>query len=289
MGSILLDSNKMLGAAFGDIAGSIYEWKNIKYKLTAEQLLNERCNVTDDTIMTIAVADGIRKAFSVIKGNWIGNIDAENIIYNEIESSLRLFGRKYIWAGYGGKFFQWLSSDNPVPYGSWGNGSAMRASYPGWIANTIEETEKLAELSACVTHNAIEGINGAKVVAGSIFILRNGGTKENVKKYAEQFFPISFTLDEIRNGYEFDVSCRGSVPQAVEAFLESDSFEETISNAISIGGDSDTIAAIAGSIAEACYSLPKEFKEFVIEKLDTFQKEILEETILFINKKENKK
>ena len=158
-------------------------------------------------------------------------------------------------------------TENSLPYGSWGNGSAMRVSFAGWAARSLGEAELLGELSAAVTHDHPEGIKGAKAVAGCIYILRTGGSKEDVRRYASQYYDLSFTLDEIRPDYSFDVSCQGSVPQAIVAFLTGTDFADVIAEAISIGGDSDTIAAIAGSIAEVLYPIPPELIYRVTERM----------------------
>lgn len=275
------DFKCMLGAACGDIAGSVYEHHNIKYEISEEKLITEICRFTDDTVMTCAVAEGICNALSMLSKDWMSDSNSEEILSGQIRESMQKFGRKYPRAGYGGRFRRWIFEKNPKPYYSWGNGSAMRASYAGWVAGTIEEAEKLATISASVTHDHPDGINGAKVVAGSIFLLRNGATKEQVKEYVENMYPLDFTLDEIREDYSFDVSCHGSVPQAVEAFLEGDNFGNVISKAISIGGDSDTIAAIAGSIAEVIYPIPDELKERTIKKLDKTIEETLKRVSAF--------
>jgi len=263
----LMNTDRMLGAAFGDTAGSVYEWDNIKYKLQPEELYRSDCTFTDDTVMTVAVAIGIADALRKVGKGWLGNPQAEKAIADNVEAEMVRLGLSFPGAGYGGRFADWLEDDNRQPYGSWGNGSAMRASYAGWAADTLEEAERLAEISADVTHNCEDGENGAKVVAGCIFLLRNGASKEEIRRYTERFYPLDFTLDDIRSGYRFDVSCHGTVPYAVEAFLEAESFEETASLALSIGGDSDTLAAIACSIAEACYPVPKRAKEFVLSRL----------------------
>ncbi len=261
---------RMLGAAAGDIAGSPYEFNNVKIKIDRSWLINENCRFTDDTVMTCAVADGIMNVLEKAPSDWSEDQDIIQEIEASVVDSLYIYGKKYPKAGYGGRFFFWLSSEDHRPYGSWGNGSAMRASFAGWAAGTLEEAELLAEISARVTHDHPEGIKGAKAVAGSIFLLRNGASKEDVKKYASGYYDLDFTLDEIRDDYEFDVSCQGSVPQAIVAFLTGKDFEDVLSEAISIGGDSDTIAAIAGSIAEAIYPVPAKLKEKVIGKLDGF-------------------
>ena len=220
--------------------------------------------------MTIAIATGINSALSKINKNWLDNSCDEKVIFDEIQNSMRVFGKKYPHAGYGGGFIRWLISENPFPYNSWGNGSAMRASYCGWMAKSLKEAERLAEISAKVTHNHPEGIKGAKVTAVCIFILKNGGNKNDVKTYASDYYDLNFKLNDIRDNYRFDASCQGTVPYAIASFLEGKDFSDVISNAISIGGDSDTLAAIAGSIAEAYYPISSELKSFAISNLDDY-------------------
>ena len=258
----------MLGAVCGDVAGSVYEFNNIKHCISPDSMVAINARFTDDSVMTCAVAKGFQNALANINIEEIENEEFDDYIENEIVNALVTYGRKYPHAGYGGSFRKWLLSDEHSAYNSWGNGSAMRASYAGWVSNSMYEAEHFAELSAKVTHNHPEGIKGAKVVAGCIYILRHGGSKEDVAEYVNNFYDIDFTLDAIRPMYHFDVSCQGSVPQAVVAFLEGNDFSDVIAKAISIGGDSDTIAAIAGSIAEVLYPIPQEFKGAVIDKLD---------------------
>ena len=161
-----------------------------------------------------------------------------------------------------------LKNDDPQPYGSWGNGSAMRASPAGWLARTLEEAEALAEITALPTHDHPEGVKGAACVAGCVFLLRQAADKEAVRAYAGRFYDLNFTLREIRDTYTFNASCQGSVPQAIVAFLEADDFADAISGAISIGGDSDTIAAIAASLAEVIYPIPDGIREAVTGRMD---------------------
>jgi len=255
----------LLGAACGDAAGSVYEHHNIKRRLPADKLIHPVARITDDTVMTCAVAEGLRLGLSRVPDEWMDDYTYEQAIQDAVRDALRHFGNKYPFAGYGGSFLKWLRSDNPQPYGSWGNGSAMRCSPAGWMARNLKEAERLAIISAQVTHNHREGLKGAMVVAGCIFLLRQGNTKEEVRRYAQQYYDLDFTLDGIRDSYCFDVSCAGSVPQAIVAFLEDESFADVISAAISIGGDSDTIAAIAGSIAEVIYPIPQDIRGAVID------------------------
>lgn len=256
---------RMLGAACGDIAGSVYEGSG--YKQKPKSLYHPRCRFTDDTVMTCAVAQGLMEGLREVPTNRMGNPEAEAILSKKIVEAMRYYGRKYPYAGYGGSFIRWLRMDEPAPYGSWGNGSAMRASFAGWAAKSLAEAEWLGTLTAAVTHNDPQGITGAKVVAGCIYLLRDGGDKAALQAYAGQYYDLHFTLDEIRPHYKFDVSCQGSVPQAIKAFLEEEDFPSVIAAAISLGGDSDTIAAIAGSIAEVYYPMGEDLRQWVLSKL----------------------
>jgi ADP-ribosylglycohydrolase len=242
----------MLGAIIGDIVGSIYEWHNIKTKKFP--LFGQNCEFTDDTVMTIAVAEGLMN----------GGAPEDYI------KAMKRLGRMYPNAGYGGHFRSWLFTDGRIPYNSWGNGSAMRVSPVGWFFDTIKMTENAAEVSAAVTHNHPEGIKGAQATAAAIFLARNKKPKEEIKSYIENKYGynLSGTLDEIRPEYLFNESCQGTVPEAIIAFLESEDFEDAIRNAISLGGDSDTLAAITGSIAEAAYGIPDEIRMKAISLLD---------------------
>ena len=236
----------MLGAVIGDVVGSIYEHNNIKTK--DFELFKPTCSFTDDTVMTIAVA----KALLVTKEKTAG-MD-ELFLKKELIKQMQKYGRQYPYAGYGEMFRSWLTLENPQPYNSFGNGSAMRVSPCGYIAVTLEEALELARISAEVTHNHPEGIKGAQATAAAIFLARCGKTKEEIKQYIEEYFYIlDRTLDEIRPEYRFNGSCQGTVPQAIQAFLESTDFEDAIRNAVSLGGDSDTLAAITGGIAWAYY------------------------------------
>ena len=271
----------MLGAVCGDTAGSLYEFHNIKYCPEKENIIRRHSHFTDDSVMTCAVAEGIFTALKQLDSN----TDDKSLFYDTVHqcviNSMVKFGKNHPLAGYGGRFLQWIFSKNHQPYNSWGNGSAMRVSYAGWIASSLEEAELFAELSAEVTHNHPEGIKGAKVVAGCIYLSRTGSDKEDIRKYVRQYYNINFTLDEIRSDYRFDVSCQGSVPQAIAAFLEGDDFIDVIAKAISIGGDSDTIAAIAGSIAETVYPIPYFFRSAVMDKLDNDLQQALNEAVSF--------
>ncbi|UNC91249.1 ADP-ribosylglycohydrolase family protein [Candidatus Contubernalis alkaliaceticus] len=263
----------MYGAIIGDIVGSIYEGNNIKRK--DFDLFGKGCCFTDDTVMTCAVASAL-----MIWKKSSKSIDLHQIFVNEMQN----LGRKYLNAGYGRNFRQWIMSGNPLPYGSCGNGSAMRVSPVGWVAESLEEALDLAKKSAEVSHNHPEGIKGAQSVAGAISLARIGKSKEEIKGYIEkEFYDLSFSLDDIRDTYTFDVSCQGSVPQAIVSFLDSEDFEGTIRNAISIGGDSDTIGAIAGSIGDAFYGVPSYLKKKASAYLPRDLTNIVEEFGFLIN------
>ena len=234
----------MLGAVIGDIAGSRFEWNNIKSKDFA--FFNEKCSPTDDSIMTFAVARAI-----LLSGG-----DMQTLGENAVRQ-MQAFGRRYPHAGYGTHFYGWICAADPQPYGSWGNGAAMRVSPCGFAARTLEEAEAMAKAVTEVTHSHPEGLRGAGAVAAAVYLARTGESKEAIRAYIEEhYYRIGFRLGDIRASYTFDVSCRGSVPQALEAFFEADGFEDAIRNAISIGGDSDTIAAITGGVAEAFWGIP---------------------------------
>jgi ADP-ribosylglycohydrolase len=239
----------MLGAIAGDILGSIHEFHPIKTKNF--DLLNSECVFTDDTVMTVAVADSLMNKIPYVE-------------------SLQMWGRKYPRAGYGGWFSKWIDSDFPKPYNSFGNGSAMRCSSVGWLfedeGSVLEEAKKSAE----VTHNHPEGIKGAQAVALGVMLCRQGSTKLEIQEKLEDLFDydLSQTMEQVKFNYSFDVTCQGSVPQAITAFLESEDFEDAIRNAISLGGDADTQACIAGALAEAFYmNIPDQIKEFVLTRI----------------------
>ena len=255
----------MYGAILGDIIGSPYEFDRGE-KTKAFPLFSGKSRFTDDTVMTIAVADALLRV--------LRDYDSIGAV---VISSLQHWGRKYPHAGYGGMFREWLKAKEPKPYGSFGNGSAMRVSAVGWLYDTVELTRTVARLTAEVTHNHPEGIKGAESVASAIFLARTGESRETIKKYIEDEFGynLSRTLDEIRPAYHMDVTCQGSVPEAIIAFLESTDFEDAVRNAVSLGGDTDTTACIAGSIAEAYYGLTPTLEKECLERLPEDMKDVL--------------
>lgn len=249
----------MIGAILGDIVGSIYEFDNIKTK--EFELFDRDCIFTDDSVMTIAVAEAL--------------MQYENINENNIEEFketlvdvMHEIGRKYPDCGYGGHFLVWILRNKREPYNSFGNGSAMRVSSVGWYAKTLQEAELIAKATAEVSHNHPEGIKGAVATAGAVFLARKGAAMDEIREYISKYYTIDFTLDEIRPVYDYDVTCRGTVPQAMQAFFESKNFEDAIRNVISIGGDSDTLAAITGAVAEAYYGIPNDLKGTALSYLD---------------------
>jgi len=248
----------MLGAIAGDIIGSVYERNNIKTK--SFELFTFKSKFTDDSVLTFATMD------SIVNGK-------------SFNQSYKQWFRSYPHAGFGESFKKWGMSDKTKPYNSYGNGSAMRVSPIGFYYNSLDEVLMKAEESAIVTHNHPEGIKGAKATAAAIFLASSGRGKVDIKNYIEETFGynLSENIDSIRTWYSFDVSCKGSVPQAIKSFLESDSYEDAIRNAISIGGDSDTIACITGGIAEAFYKkIPEYITRVAKELLTKEMKEILE-------------
>jgi len=254
----------MIGAIIGDIAGSRFEGV-INHKSKDFELFNEHCDFTDDTVLTVAVAAAV----------WACKGDYKKLSANAVKT-LHCFGRLYEDRGYGGMFCEWLYSENKRPYNSYGNGSAMRVSPVAWAGKMLTEVKKLSRMVTEITHNHPEGIKGAEATAVCIFLARKGYNIAKIRKYvAKNYYALDFTLAEIRDNYDFDATCQGSVPQAIEAFLESTSFEDAIRNAISIGGDSDTIAAITGSIAEAYYGVPLALRNRALSYLDVNLKKII--------------
>ena len=238
----------MLGAIVGDIIGSAYEFKNTKRK--EFHLFTPKSKFTDDTVMTLAVA------------RWL--CDDKEHCKETLVQRMQELGRRYPTAGYAGSFMRWLYNPEPQPYNSYGNGSAMRVSPVAFYAHSLQEALGLAKISAEVTHNHPEGIKGAQAIASSIYLARHGATKREIKSYAEEQFhyDLSPQLDDIRPTYSYDMSCQNTVPQALLAFLEGANFEDVIRSAVSIGGDSDTIAAMAGGIAQAFYVIPKKLSSY---------------------------
>lgn len=255
------------GAVIGDISGSTLEGKYDKRR--PQQLIPPRGHFTDDTVLTCAVATGMQAALSRMdRSEILISPSAQEEIKGAISESIRKFGLMYPHAGYGSSFKQWLFSGDPDPYGSFGNGAAMRCSYAGWAAQTLKEAELLGALSAEVTHNHRDAMTAAAVIAGCIFILRQGGDKLELLKYASQYYNFDFSLDALRPIHAFNITASGTAPVAIAAFLESDSFADALELADSMGGDVDTLAAIAGSISEAAYSVPAGLLELAINKLD---------------------
>ena len=259
----------MLGAMIGDTLGSTFEFYPMKTKKF--ELLEKNSHFTDDTVMTVAVADSIMNEVPYVE-------------------SLQKWGRKYPRAGYGSWFRKWIHLENPMPYNSFGNGSAMRCSSVGWLLDDEESVLEEAKKSAEITHNHQEGIKGAQSVALGVMMGRKGSSKKEIKQKLEDLFDydLSQKLEQIIPSYTFDSTCQGSVPQAIIAFLESEDFEDAIRNAISLGGDADTQACIAGALAEAHYmKIPDQIKEFVFKKitpdLSYVTNEFLDRTRIVLN------
>ncbi len=278
----------MIGAIIGDIVGSRFEFNNHRSKKF--ELFTDKCKVTDDSIMTLAVAKAIMETEKNLK--LLSNNSVSNFYYYELLRRMTIrymqeIGRKYPYCGYGGMFGHWIFSDNPKPYNSFGNGAAMRISPVGFIAATEEEARILSERITAVTHNHNEGIKGAEATVISIYMAKKRASKEEIRQEInENYYNLNFTIDEIRDTYEFNETCQETVPQAIVAFLESNSFEDAIRTAISGGGDSDTLAAITGSIAEAYYGIPEDIKEKALTYLDADLRSIYDEWCEFIKNKE---
>ncbi|MGP2528580.1 ADP-ribosylglycohydrolase family protein [Acidaminococcus sp. LBK-2] len=240
----------MEGAFIGDIVGSVYEWSGHKGK--AFPLFQPGCRATDDSLMTLAVARAFREAQKA------GKLLEEDTVLPLLAWHMRQLGQEYPHAGFGGKFKYWLFHPEMGPYGSFGNGAAMRVSPAGWLASTLEDAQRLAVLSCQVTHNHPDSYRAAQAVAGAVFLARQGNTKNQIRTYLGQYYPLDFRLEDIRDSYQGDATCAGSVPQALEAFLEAEDFEDALRNAVSLGGDTDTLATMAGSIAEPFFRIPEQ-------------------------------
>lgn len=242
----------LLGAVIGDIVGSRFERRGYSIKTTEFEMQHPRCRFTDDSVMTFAVADAL------LYGRPYG-------------PTMHRYGQVYRDRGYGGNFRKWVDSDDPQPYDSYGNGSAMRVSPAGWAFQTLAETRQAAQETALPSHNHPEGIKGAEATAAAVFLARTGASKAEIGAYITATFgyDLSQSLDEIRPAYRFDVTCQGTVPPAVRAFLESTDYESAIRLAVSLGGDSDTLACITGGIAAAFYrEIPPELVHFARPLLD---------------------
>lgn len=247
----------MLGAIIGDIIGSPYEFGSDKTK--DFPLFVPGCRPTDDSVMTVAVGCACAEA----------DCTDETEFKRVLVEKMREIGRQYPDAGYGGMFYEWLMHDDGEPYGGYANGSAMRVSPTAWAADTLEEAETLAKWSAEVTHNHPAGIKGAQAIAAAVFLARTGESKDVIRTYIEEtYYDLAFTVEEIRPGYEHDMTCEGSVPQAIVCFLDAADYEDAVRNAVSLGGDGDTLSAMAGAIAEAYYGIPEALQQEALRYVD---------------------
>lgn len=266
----------MLGAIIGDIVGSRFEFNNHRNK--DFELFTETCEVTDDSIMTLAVAKAIMEAGKsgcLPLENGLGNRE----YYRRMEALtikyMQEIGRNYPDCGYGGRFRRWIFNDDPQPYNSYGNGAAMRISPAAFAARSEAEARTLSEVVTRITHNHPAGLKGAEAVSLAIYMARSGAGKDAIRERIKVcYYDLNFTIDEIRDTYQFNETCQETVPQAIQSFFEATSFEDDIRTAISVGGDSDTLAAITGAIAEAYYGVPKELEEKALLYLDTELREI---------------
>lgn len=254
-----IGNENVIGGIIGDIAGSVYEFDNYRsrdFKMFGDYH-GHKCFATDDSIMTLSICDALMHS----------KTDYSDLAENAIKY-MQKDGRPYPDCGYGGRFFSWIYEDNPKPYNSFGNGAAMRVSPVAYVANSAEEAFELAKKVTVVSHNHYEGIIGAGLTAMLVWYALNGYGKDLVLEKASEFYDMNFTIDEIRPTYQFNETCQGTVPQAIEAFLESSDFEDAIRIAISVGGDSDTLACITGSIAGAYYGVPEKLRNQAVSFLD---------------------
>jgi len=273
----------MLGAIIGDIVGSRFEFNN--YRNKNFELFGDGCFATDDSIMTLAVAKAIMEAMKNVQQSIdVYDRDFHSRLFDFTVKYMQEIGRKYPNCGFGGMFYGWVFSDSPKPYNSYGNGAAMRISPVGFVAQSESDVSNLSRTVTAVTHDHEEGIKGATATAMAIYMARNGAQKNEIRKHiTREYYPLDFKIDDIRSTYRFNETCQETVPQAIECFLESDSFEDSIRIAISLGGDSDTIAAITGAIAEAYYGVPVSLEEKALSYLDRELRMIYDEWTVFIS------
>ncbi len=262
----------MYGAIIGDVAGSRFEFDRGPWTKTFE-FMTPGSEWTDDTCMTIAIGEALLNA---------GKDADSEAIKAECIKSMKKWGKKYPYAGFGGRFIQWVLTDDPKPYNSWGNGSAMRVSAAGLLYDSLERTREVARLTAEVTHNHPEGIKGAECVAAVMFLARMGKSKAEIREYVEAEFnyDLTYSVDELRPKHRHDESCMDALPKALISFFEGESYEDAVRNAISLGGDTDTIAAIAGAMAEAFYGVPDELKAKVRDCLEEDMLEVLDRFVV---------
>ena len=258
----------MYGTILGDIIGCPFEFDRGD-KTKDFKLFSRRSHFTDDSVMTLAVCEALLK---------VGQDATVKEIEDAVITSMQSWGRRYPHEGYGGYFRCWLTARHPEPYNSFGNGSAMRVSAAGWLYDSLEKTRVVAKATANVTHNHPEGIKGAEATASAIFMARNGSSKEEIKKYIENEFhyDLNRTLDEIRPSFHMHESCQKTVPEAIIAFLEAKDFEDAIRNAVSLGGDTDTLGAITGSIAEAYFGIPEALRSECRNRINKDMRDVVD-------------
>lgn len=266
----------MYGAILGDIIGSPFEFDRGD-KTKDFKLFSRRSHFTDDSVMTLAVCEALLK---------VGQDATVKEIEDAVITSMQSWGRRYPHEGYGGYFRRWLTARHPEPYNSFGNGSAMRVSAAGWLYDSLEKTRVVAKATANVTHNHPEGIKGAEATASAIFMARNGSSKEEIKKYIENEFhyDLNRTLDEIRPSFHMDETCQKTVPEAIIAFLEARDFEDAIRNAVSLGGDTDTLGAITGSIAEAYFGISETLISECRNRINKDMRDVVDTFYSFVRK-----
>ena len=256
----------MLGAIIGDMAGSIYEFDNIKSR--DFEFLSEQCEPTDDSILTCAIA----RALIDVKGRGI-----------QLERVTMFRMKEYFLAnplpmgGFGAKFFQWALSDVTEPYGSWGNGAAMRISPVAYVANTEAEAKLLSRIVTGTTHNDLEGLKGGEVTALAVFKALHGATKEDIRKMVKSYYPGEYSVEELHKTYTFEPSCQKTVPEGMQCFFESEDYESAIRNVMYIGGDCDTLGAIVGAIAGAYYGIPEWIQEKALSMMPDYMVEDYED------------
>ena len=256
----------MLGAIIGDMAGSIYEFDNIKSR--DFEFLSEQCEPTDDSILTCAIA----RALIDVKGR---GTQLERVIMFRMKEYF--LANPLPMGGFGAKFFQWALSDVTEPYGSWGNGAAMRISPVAYVANTEAEVKLLSRIVTGTTHNDLEGLKGGEVTALAVFKALHGVTKEDIQKMVKSYYPGEYSVEELHRTYTFEPSCQKTVPEGMQCFFESEDYESAIRNVMYIGGDCDTLGDIVGAVAGAYYGIPKWIQEKALSMMPDYMVEDYED------------
>lgn len=279
----LVKNRKMLGGIIGDIAGSRYEYMNVQHKLHPADLIDRFSTITDETILYTAVANGLEQGLAKVSSKWMEDKSETSMLKGYVKAALLYFGDIYKNIGFEDHFYRFILSRNPKPYDINTSDGAARGAFAGWIANSLEEAQVLGALQASVTHSNLDVQKAAGIFAGSIYLLRTTGSKEQLKKYVSRHYTLGFSLKNVSMANQFDSRVQNVLPLAIKAFLESDNYAECICKAIEIGGDSDTIAFMAGALAETIYNIPLYLRKKASRRIPDYLAKTLYTTINNMN------